>query len=196
MTIFELCLKIKLRSGKLKGLFPIILLLALSSCFFPIQPAQKPLPCPSPTVRFSPKGGCTDAVVQELDKAKTSILVQAYSFTSAPIAKVLVAAHERGVKVEIILDKSNLTAQYTSGPYVAKAGIPVKIDSVHDIAHNKIMIIDREIVITGSFNFTKSAEDKNAENLLVIRDKALAEKYTKNWQEHKGHSEPYKGKDL
>ena len=96
--------------------------------------------------------------------------------------------------MEILLDKSNLTAQYPSAPFVAKAGIPVKIDSAHDIAHNKIMIIDGEIVITGSFNFTKSAEDKNAENLLVIRDKALAEKYIKNWQEHNGHSEVYKGK--
>jgi len=56
------------------------------------------------------------------------------------------------------------------------------------------MIIDGETVITVSFNFTKAAEEKNAENLLVIRDKALAEKYTKNWQEHSGHSEAYMGR--
>jgi phosphatidylserine/phosphatidylglycerophosphate/cardiolipin synthase-like enzyme len=127
-------------------------------------------------------------------RQKPSILVQAYSFTSAPIAKALVAAHERGAKVEIILDKSNLTAQNTSGPYVTRAGIPVKIDSAHDIAHNKIMIIDGETVITGSFNFTLAAEDKNGENLLIIRDKALAEKYAKDWQEHDGHSQYYTGK--
>jgi phosphatidylserine/phosphatidylglycerophosphate/cardiolipin synthase-like enzyme len=170
----------------------LILILFLVGCA--TSPVQPPAPTPCPvilSVCFSPKGGCTDTIVQELDKAKRSILVQAYSFTSAPIAKALVAAHERGVKVEIILDKSNLTAQYTSGPFVAKAGISVKIDSVHDIAHNKIMIIDGEIVITGSFNFTKSAEDNNAENLLIILDKPLAEKYTKNWQEHEKHSEPY-----
>ena len=144
---------------------------------------------------FSPKGGATEAIVKELDNAKTSIQVQAYSFTSAPIAKGLVAAHERGVKVEIILDKSNLTAQYTSGPFVAKAGIPTKVDSAHEIAHNKIMIIDGETVITGSFNFTKSAEDKNAENLLVIRDKVLAAKYVENWKVHWEHSESYSGRD-
>ena len=67
----------------------------------------------------------------------------------------------------------------------------MKIDSAHAIAHNKVMIIDGETVITGSFNFTKAAEDKNAENLLVIRDKPLAEKYTKNWLDHERHSEPY-----
>jgi phosphatidylserine/phosphatidylglycerophosphate/cardiolipin synthase-like enzyme len=64
----------------------------------------------------------------------------------------------------------------------------------HAIAHNKVMIIDGETVITGSFNFTKAAEESNAENLLVIRDKKLAERYIKNWQEHERHSEVYIGK--
>ena len=57
-------------------------------------------------VCFSPKGGCTEAIVSQIDKAKTEILVQAYSFTSAPIAKALLNAHKRGIKVEVILDKS------------------------------------------------------------------------------------------
>jgi phosphatidylserine/phosphatidylglycerophosphate/cardiolipin synthase-like enzyme len=95
-----------------------------------------------------------------LDKAKRSILVQEYSFTSAPIAKALVAAHERGVRVKIFFDKRHLTAQYTSAPFAAKAAIPLKIDSANDIADNKIIIIDGVIVINGSLNFTKSAEDK------------------------------------
>jgi len=61
--------------------------------------------------------------------------------------------------------------------------------SAHAIAHNKIIIIDRQVVITGSYNFTKAAEGKNAENLLVIRSKALAGKYIINWQEHRGHAD-------
>ncbi len=71
---------------------------------------------------------------------------------------------------------------------------PTKIDSAHAIAHNRVMIIDGETVITRSFNFTRAAEEKNAENLLVIRDQALAEKYIQNWQDHEGHSEPYTGR--
>lgn len=149
---------------------------------------------PAWSVYFSPKGGCTEAIVKELDKAKTSILMQAYSFTSAQIVKALLNAHKRGVKVLVILDKSHLTDQYTNAPFLAKSGVLIKIDSAHAIAHNKVMIIDGETVITGSFNFTRAAEEKNAENLLVIRDKALAEKYIKNWQEHAGHSEPYEGR--
>ena len=146
------------------------------------------------SVFFSPKGGCTEAIIKELDRSETSVLVQAYSFTSAPIAKALLNAHKRGVKVEVILDKSQRREKYSSADFMANSGIPTKIDAVHAIAHNKVMVIDGEVVITGSFNFTRAAEEKNAENLLVIRDKALAAKYLKNWQEHAMHSEVYAGK--
>ena len=73
-------------------------------------------------------------------------------------------------------------------------GIPTWIDAQHAIAHNKVMVIDGATVITGSFNFTKAAEENNAENMLVIRDKALADKYAANWQAHVEHSEPYEGR--
>ena len=77
-------------------------------------------------------------------------------------------------------------------------GIPVEtmIDAKHTIAHNKVMVIDGAVVITGSFNFTKAAEEKNAENLLVIRDRELAGKYVENWKDHAGHSEGYGGKGM
>lgn len=142
---------------------------------------------------FTP-GGCTDAIIQELDKAQKAALVQAYSFTSAPIAKALLNAHKRGVKVEVILDKSQKKEKYSSAGFLAHAGIKTLIDSAHPIAHNKIMVIDGETVITGSFNFTKQAEEKNTENLLVIRDKALAERYIQNSKDHEGYSEVYRGK--
>jgi len=141
-------------------------------------------------VYFSPKGGCTDAINKALGQARQEILVQAYSFTSAPIAKALLDARKRGVKVQVILDKSQKTQKYSSATFLANSGIPTFIDAKHAIAHNKIMIIDREAVITGSFNFTKAAEEKNAENVLIIRDKALAKVYIDNWDKHRGHSEP------
>jgi phosphatidylserine/phosphatidylglycerophosphate/cardiolipin synthase-like enzyme len=73
-------------------------------------------------------------------------------------------------------------------------GIPTYIDSRHAIAHIKIMIIDKETVITGSFNFTKAAVEKNAENLLILQSKELAKPYIDNWNEHKNHSEVYEGR--
>jgi phosphatidylserine/phosphatidylglycerophosphate/cardiolipin synthase-like enzyme len=149
---------------------------------------------PTWQVYFSPKGGATEAIIRELNKAKSTVFVQAYSFTSAPIAKALLNAHKRGVKVEVILDKSQKTDEYSSATFLFNAGIPVKIDAAHAIAHNKVIIIDEETVITGSFNFTKAAEESNAENLLIIHDKKLTERYIKNWQEHAQHSEVYVGR--
>jgi len=145
----------------------------------------------SAKVYFSPNGGCTDAIVKELSGAKTEVLVQAYSFTNKEIAKALVDASKRGVHTEVILDKSNVSAKYSAGDFTAHMGIPTYIDSQHAIAHNKIMIIDREVIITGSFNFTKTAEERNAENLLVLRSEELAKAYIDNWEKHKAHSERY-----
>ena len=144
---------------------------------------------------FSPHGGCTEAIVEEIINAKTEILVQAYSFTSKPIAKAFVDAKKRGVKIEVILDRSQRSQKYSSADFVAHAGIPTYIDSAHAIAHNKIMIIDRSILITGSFNFTKAAENNNAENLLIMKgNKPLVDRYIQNFNEHKGHSERYLGR--
>jgi len=141
------------------------------------------------TVHFSPGGQPTAAIVRELDAAKESVLVQAYSFTSAPIADALVKAHRRGVSVKVLLDKSQRTEKYSSYTFLSHAGIPVWIDSSHAIAHNKVMVIDAQTVITGSFNFTKAAESRNAENLLIIRSAELAREYTDNWQKHREHSD-------
>jgi phosphatidylserine/phosphatidylglycerophosphate/cardiolipin synthase-like enzyme len=103
----------------------------------------------------------------------------------------MIAAHKRGVKVEAILDKSQRSEKYTCASFLANSGITTFIDARHAIAHNKIMIIDQSTVITGSFNFTMAAEEKNAENLLIIKSKELAGIYIGNWNRHRQHSEVY-----
>jgi phosphatidylserine/phosphatidylglycerophosphate/cardiolipin synthase-like enzyme len=145
-------------------------------------------------VYFSPHKGCTEAIVRELGTARTDILVQAYSFTSAPIARALLDAHNRGVRIDAILDKSQRGAKYTSATFLANSGIPTFIDESHAIAHNKIMIIDRATVITGSFNFTKAAEERNAENILILKSPQLANIYIENWSAHREHSERYQAR--
>ena len=149
---------------------------------------------PTWSVCFSPHGHCTELAVDTLASAKHTALVQAYSFTSAPIAQALIDAHKRGVGVQVILDKSQRTEHYSAADLLLHAGIPVSIDAAHAIAHNKVMMIDDETVITGSFNFTKAAEEHNAENLIVLHDRPLAAEYAANWQRHQAHSEPYHGK--
>jgi phosphatidylserine/phosphatidylglycerophosphate/cardiolipin synthase-like enzyme len=160
----------------------------------PTVAASPPATRPDIEVYFSPKGGCADAIVREINSAKSNIYMQAYSFTSLPIAKALVAANNRDVLVKVVLDKSQRTEKYSSADFLAHEHVMVFIDAKHAIAHNKIMIIDRHTVITGSFNFTKEAEEHNAENLLIIHDKAMAEKYFANWVQHFNHSEVYEAK--
>ena len=126
-----------------------------------------------------------------LESATNTVLVQAYSFTSAPIARALADAEHRGTKVQVILDKSQRTEKYSEADFLKNEGIPTMIDAEHAIAHNKIMIIDSYLILTGSFNFTKAAEENNAENLLVINDPILASRYVENWRIHAGHSEAY-----
>jgi len=143
-------------------------------------------------VYFSPQGGATAAIVQALHAAQQQILVQAYAFTSAPIAKALLDAHKRGVKILAVLDKSNETQKYSAATFLVNAGIQTLIDDQHSIAHNKVIVIDSATIITGSFNFTKAAEEKNAENLLVITDApALVNAYEANIQTHAAHAHPY-----
>lgn len=135
--------------------------------------------------------GCERLIIQQIDNAKTEIKIQAYSFTSTPIAKALLCANKSGVDVQVILDKSQRKQRYSSYTFFKNQGIPIFIDSAHAIAHNKIIIIDREVVITGSYNFTKAAEYRNAENILFIKSEELANQYLMNWSKHKNHSASY-----
>ncbi|MEN6567799.1 MAG: phospholipase D family protein, partial [Veillonellales bacterium] len=143
-------------------------------------------------VAFSPGGGITGMVTNEIANAKKSIQVQAYSFTSTEIIQALISAKKRGVDVRIIIDKSNVTGDDKDNPKEQKekkllasivdSGILMKVDSDFQIAHSKVMIIDGLDVITGSFNFTYSAEHNNAENCLILHgNKQLADEYVKNW---------------
>ena len=167
----------------------LVVLLSLAALLSACDDPARPLP-PIETY-FSPHGGATDAVAREIDRAERAIFVQAYSFTSPKIAEALVRAHQRGVVVHVILDKSNRTEEYSAADFLAHSGIAVLIDAQHEIAHNKIIHLDGRTVITGSFNFTKQAENSNAENLLIIRDDVIAARYLENWHDHENHSEAY-----
>lgn len=131
---------------------------------------------------FTPPTGCGTVIANQISKAQDSIYVQAYGFTSGEIAHALIEAHKRGVKVRVLLDKSNISAKHSRMRNLRKAGIEVDIDHIiPGIAHNKVIIIDNQKVITGSFNFTTSADIRNAENIIIINNKQIAARYLQNW---------------
>lgn len=131
---------------------------------------------------FTPPSGCGTLIAQEIARAKESIYVQAYGLTSGIIVNQLIQAKNRGVKVQVLLDKSNVSDKWSKMMDLVNANVSVRIDKVLGIAHNKVIIIDEQKVITGSFNFTNAADKRNAENVIIINNKSVAKEYLNNWQ--------------
>lgn len=147
-------------------------------------------------VAYSPGDDAEALVLRVINAAQRSLQVQTYVFTSRPIASALVAAHQRGVRVEVLADaKMNRRAKGNMIPQMLAARIPVAFETHYAAAHNKILIADADgpgcAVMTGSYNFTWSAKNRNAENVLVLRDNcALAQSYRQNWQRHRAEATP------
>lgn len=138
---------------------------------------------------FTPGENCTAQIVHQINTARKSVYVQAYGFTSTPIANALVNAKRRGVTIFTLLDKSNPSSKYSKEPLLNENKIPVLIDYKPAIAHNKVMIIDQREVITGSFNFTASAQKRNAENVVFItKDPQLVSAFMANFEKRKNQS--------
>lgn len=139
---------------------------------------------------FSSDRKTEELVIKSIESAKKQILFAAYSFTNKNVAAALVAAKKRGISVFAVLDKSQLTEKYSAANFLLHAKIPVRIDTQHTIMHNKYMIIDSETVETGSYNYTSSATNRNAENVIVIwNDKKVAGDYSNDWKSHWDHAE-------
>lgn len=136
------------------------------------------------SVCFTPAESCEQRLLSVIDSAQSEILVQAYSFTSRPIAKALARAQRRGVSVAILVDREREGERYGALDELRSAGARVIADGCCDKAHNKVMILDAVAVFTGSYNWSASAEKRNAENLLLIRDRAIAARYRDNWLRH------------
>lgn len=136
---------------------------------------------------FSPNGGARDAILSQIDQARSEILVALYYFTDPVLADALITAKNRGVTVQVILDRSQKSGRYSQAKRLSEADIDVRFDSRHRILHHKFMVMDSLVVVTGSQNWTKSAETVNAENTLILKgDVALIQNYRNEF--HRLHS--------
>jgi len=169
--------------------------LSLLGVFFPLSGRAAPA-----AVWFSPRGGAEAAMVRLLDLARSRIDAAVYTFTNRALARALVRAHKRGVKIRLILD-GNDESDYSKGYYLRQRGIDVRYARglvkrykskkgrkkshksryrvrKYGLMHHKFAVIDGQTVATGSFNWTASAENFNYENLLILKSPSLARKYT------------------
>lgn len=119
---------------------------------------------------FSPDGGIREEIIRQIDTSQEYIDIAIYSFTSEPIAEAIVRAKNRGVRVRILLDRLQAAGRYSQYQFLLDNDVRVITDVHSGIMHNKIAIIDRRVLLTGSFNWTKSAEEKNEENFLLFMD--------------------------
>ncbi len=133
---------------------------------------------------FSPEGGVEEALIAEIDAAQKEALVAMYLFTSRPLADALGRAKARGVDVRVVLDKSQKTVRYGKASEIAKDGIALKLmalgktgDGVPIKLHHKFLVVDGQVVGTGSFNWTSQADGDNYENIVVIRSKKVAKAF-------------------
>ena len=143
-------------------------------------------------VAFSPSDNPEAMLLRVIAEARESILVHAYVFTSRAIAGGLIEAHQRGVRVEVLADAemNRRGGRNAALPRLLEAGVPIAFETAYAAAHNKVLIVDPGgsacTVVTGSYNFTWSAQNRNAENVLVLRDNCpLVDAYLQNWERHR-----------
>jgi phosphatidylserine/phosphatidylglycerophosphate/cardiolipin synthase-like enzyme len=149
-------------------------------------------------VAFTPWDDAEGAILRTLRSARRTIYVQAYLLTSRNLATALIEVKRSGIVVEILADHDMASKPDNSSqlPALAAAGIPVFLETRYAAAHNKIILVDPEgphsAVVTGSYNFTFSAQARNAENLLIIRDNPeIATAYLRNWRRHHADAQPF-----
>lgn len=166
-------------------------LLAIAVCLLPMSASADVI-----GIWFAPDDDCTAAIVAEFDKARSSIEFQLYNATSPAIGDALIRAHKRGVKVTVLLDgRANSPPKrgkksFSLAGRLRQAGVPVYLDRAHPIAHNKVRIIDGKLLLSGSFNDSKSA-NRNAENLYLEDDPAVVKRFADNFRRHLAHAEVY-----
>ena len=180
-------------NAKLVPLLIVAFVIGFESKSYLSPPIQTIVQSPNLTCKvcFTPRQACLPMILDEIDKATMSIHMQAYSFTSKLIADALIRAHKRGVTVVIIADKSQRKEKHTQIHNLKRAGIMVYIDIKPAISHNKIMIVDRKSVLTGSYNFSNAAENRNAENVVLLASPEVAKMYEDNFSSRLAVSEVF-----
>ena len=148
-------------------------LLAVSAAPAHATPTVVPLPAPSTgaqvQVFFSPDDGTDRAIAQALAQARQRVWIAGYFFTSSIIAKAVDQAHERGLDVRVVLDRSQVSQRYSSATYFHNHGVPLLINARYPVMHHKFVVIDQDTVGFGSMNFTRAGAQQNAENFNLFR---------------------------
>src|SRR6185295_9396537 len=133
-------------------------------------------------VYFSPQDGVAKYVLQRIDAATRSIHFMTFSYTDDTIAAAMIAKVKAGLTVRGVFEKQNAGGSGAEFNRLKAGGVDVLEDGNCYILHHKVIVIDERTVITGSYNFTSSAEKDNDENLVIVDDPNLARAYLDEFQ--------------
>ncbi|MCP5046224.1 MAG: DUF1669 domain-containing protein, partial [bacterium] len=131
---------------------------------------------------FSPGGDCLDCIISQLDQAALSVDICVYTISDDRISRAISACHKRKVDVRIITDDDKISDRGSDIWELAAYGIKTKIDNSRHYMHHKFAVFDNQRVMTGSYNWTRSAAEYNQENLLLTNDKRVVESYKAEFQ--------------
>jgi phosphatidylserine/phosphatidylglycerophosphate/cardiolipin synthase-like enzyme len=151
--------------------------------FFSLTPFSLVYGTENISVYFSPKDHCDQKLIQALNGTQSTLNIAIYSLTKKEIADAIIAAKLRGVNVRVVVDRQQAGGESSKDEYLREDGIPVLEDKHPGLMHNKFAVIDGNLVITGSYNWTDGATNKNDENMLIISSPEIAQKYDAEFEE-------------
>jgi len=156
----------RLREERPNGMWGVLLMMPLWAAA-----------CASSDVCFSPQGQCSQILIEEIDHAQESIHAAVYTFTNMDVAQSLAEAQLRGIEVQVALDPWNGVNQ-DAADYLEAEGVQARMcASPSGIMHHKFAVFDGSVVLTGSYNWTLSADTINDENLVRLTRSEIATQY-------------------
>jgi len=132
---------------------------------------------------FSPGDACRDVIMNQIRGAAKQVNICVFTISDDLISDSIIEAHERGIKVHIVTDDDKSEDVGSDIERIARAGVPIKMDKTRDHMHHKFMVVDESGLITGSYNWTRSAAKYNHENILLTHEPGVIRSFMKEFDQ-------------
>lgn len=142
-------------------------------------PAEEPIPS---SAHFSPGDACRNTVINLLRHASTHVEICVFTLSDDRIAEAVLQCHQRGVAVRVVTDNDKANDEGSDVRFLRREGVPLRMDHNEFHMHHKFALFDRRILVSGSFNWTRSASEVNHENILVTGDPVLVREFAQRFE--------------
>jgi mitochondrial cardiolipin hydrolase len=140
-------------------------------------------PLTSSDAFFSPGDACRNVIINQVQAATTQLKICVFTISDDLITNALLTAHKKGVRVQVLTDNDKSQDEGSDVDQIARVGIPVKIDNTPNHMHHKFMVVDQRTLLTGSYNWTRSAARYNHENILLTKEAGIVKSFSKEFEQ-------------